>query len=110
MYFDAKEVDNLRQVYNEEHKHERPIQGGNPEHVWIEIRKRLSKACKSGRAECIISHMLQKPAGPSSWRVNPEEWITSDDIDSLEKRFEKMFNEYKHVGTFPISIVKQGNV
>ena len=107
MFFDSKEVENVRKVYNEEHPRERPIGNDTPVKVWNEIKKRLHEACKSGRSECIISHMLQRPKGPKSWNVNPEEWITSDEIDAIEKRFEKMFAEYKHIGTFPIDFDKR---
>jgi hypothetical protein len=106
MYFDEKEVDNFRQVYNEEHPHQQPIPKDTPEKTWRSLQERLQQSCRSGRSECIISHLLSRPKGPSSWKVNPEEWITSDEIDGLEKRFEKVFPEYKHVGTFPIDFDK----
>lgn len=104
MDLDINKVEKLRKVYNEEHSN--PIQADTPEKVWKEVQKRLKEDCKSGRSECIISHLLQRPAGPKSWNVNPEEWITSDDINAIEKRFEKLFSGYKHVGTFPIDFDK----
>lgn len=106
MYFDAKEVENVRKVYNEEHPNESPIQPSSPTKVWNEIKHRLHEACETGRGECILAHLLQKPKGPSSWNINPEEWITSDEIDAIEKQFEKIFKEYKHIGTFPIDFDK----
>ena len=105
MDLDAKEVDNVRKVYNQEHSN--PIQAGNPEKVWADLKKRLHDKCKTGRAECIMAHLLQRPPGPKSWNVNPEEWISSTDIDALEKRFEKIFSEYKYIGTFPIDFDKK---
>ena len=98
------EVENLRKVYNQEHS--RPIPPGSTQVVWKEVQKRLKEDCKTGRAECIISHLLRRPAGPKSWNVNPEEWITSDEIELIEKQFEKLFSGYKHVGTFPIDFDK----
>ena len=77
------EVENLRKVYNEEHS--RPIPPGSSEKVWKEVQNRLKQDCRTGRAEFIISHLLRRPAGPKSWNVNPEEWITSDEIDAIEK-------------------------
>ena len=41
MYFDEKEVENLRKVYNAEHPNESPIPKGNIKTVWSNIRKRL---------------------------------------------------------------------
>lgn len=106
MYFDTKEVENVRKVYNEEHPREQPIKQDTPVKVWRELKERLHASCETGRAECILAHLIQKPHAPSSWRVNPEEWLTSVEIDALEKRFEKVFKEYKHVGTFPIDFDK----
>jgi len=104
MDLDPKEIENLRKVYNEEHSDKIPA--GTPEQIWSTLKKRLRDTCKSGRAECIMAHMLKRPAGPKSWNVNPEEWISANDIDDLEKRFEKIFAEYKFVGTFPIDFDK----
>lgn len=99
---DGKEIERLRTVYNEEHKHEPPIQGGSPEFVWDAIKKRLHEKCKTGRAECIITSLLSRPKAPAEWKVNPEEWLSSTDIDKLEKQFERLFADYEYVGTFPM--------
>ena len=106
MNLDAREIEHLRIVYNEEHSNESPVQPNTPVKVWNEIRRRLYETCKTGRSECILANLMQKPKGPSSWKVNPEQWITSDDIDAIEKQFEKVFKEYKYVGTFPIDFDK----
>jgi hypothetical protein len=39
--------------------------------------------------------------------VNPEEWLSSDDIEKLEKKFERLFANYEHIGTFPIDFDAQ---
>jgi len=102
MYLDEKDVDRLRTVYNEEHTQEPSIQKGSAEVMWESIKQRLHDKCKSGRGECIITSLLTRPKAPAEWKVNPEEWLSSTDIDKLEKQFEKLFAEYKHVGTFPM--------
>jgi hypothetical protein len=102
MYLDEKDIDRLRTVYNEEHKQEPPIQTGSAEVMWNSIKQRLQDKCKSGRGECIITSLLTRPKAPAEWKVNPEEWLSSTDIDKLEKQFEKLFAEYKHLGTFPM--------
>lgn len=102
MYFDDKDIDRLREVYNQEHKNEPPIQKGSSDVIWESIKQRLHDKCKSGRSECIITSLLTRPKAPAEWKVNPEEWLSSTDIDKLEKQFEKLFADYKHVGTFPM--------
>lgn len=102
MYFDSGEVNRLRQEYNQEHPQEPPIKQANIDEMWGALRKRMHNKCKSGRAECIITSLLSKPAGPDAWKVNPEEWLSTDEIEKLEKRYEKVFGDYHYVGTFPI--------
>jgi hypothetical protein len=102
MYFDEADVRRLRDVYNEEHPREPPIGGNNINENWSELKRRLHSKCKTGRAECIITSLLARPKAPAEWSVNPEEWLSSEDIDKLEKRYEKLFGDYVHIGTFPI--------
>ena len=106
MYFDAKEVENVRKVYNDEHPRQSPIPPGKPTDIWNSLKQRLHEECETGRSECILAHLLQKPKAPSSWNVNPEEWITTDEIDHIEHQFERVFKPYKYLGSFPIDFDK----
>jgi hypothetical protein len=103
---DGEEVENLRRVYNEEHPSEKPIQKGSMTVVWNEIRARLHKKCSEGTMECIARHMLKKQKAPEEWATNPEEWLSSIDIDSVEKDFMHVFAKYKYLGTIPIDFDK----
>jgi hypothetical protein len=94
-------------VYNKEHSTETPIAQGEMHVVWGELKKRFSSHCKAGTAECILASMLSKPKAPESWAVNPEEWLSSDDIDHVENQFTKLFSKYYFLGTFPIDFDKK---
>jgi hypothetical protein len=107
MFFDEKEVENLRKVYNKENSKEKPIPKNDVQKVWKDIQSRLHDKCDSGAAECIINSMLSKPTAPSSWKSNPEEWLSSLDIDAVEKQFTKIFTDYYYVGTVPIDFGKK---
>jgi hypothetical protein len=102
---DEKEIENLRKVYNREHPSEKPIVAGNG--VWKEIRKRLHKKCSEGTKECIINAMISKPNAPASWEKNPQEWLSSLDIDKLEKEYVKLFPLYAFLGCIPIDFDKK---
>jgi len=97
--FGTKELENLRNVYNNEHPNESPI--GTTD-IWENLQKRFHKTCASGRTECIVAHMLQRPKAPDSWITNPEEWLSSKDIESVEKQYMKIFKTYKFLGCIPI--------
>ena len=101
-WLDPEAVEGLRTAYNKEHKHEPQIQNGGTEMVWSELQVRLRAKCKSGRAECIVAALLRRPKAPKEWAVNRWEWLSSDDIDAIEKNFMKVFNDYFYVGAVPI--------
>ena len=107
MYFDKDEVEHLRQVYNKEHPDESPISEGEMNVVWKQLKDRFISHCSDGTAECIITSMLSKPKAPSSWIANPEEWLSSDDIDHVENQYTKLFSKYYYLGTFPIDFDKK---
>jgi hypothetical protein len=107
MYFDKDEVEHLRQVFNKEHPGETPIPPGDMHSTWNELKRRFHAHCNADAPECIISSMLSRPKAPDSWVANPEEWLSSDDIDHVEKQFEKLFSKYDYLGTFPIDFDKK---
>lgn len=104
MYLDESEVENLRIVYNKEHPTESPIQKGTMKTVWKQLRKRLHSKCKTN--ECVITSLMEKPTAPSSWASNTHEWLSSVDIDKIEKQYTKLFSDYYYVGTLPIDFDK----
>lgn len=106
MFFDDKEIDNLRKVYNKEHVREKPIPKSGTQNVWKTIQKRLHDECDTGAAQCIFNSLLSKPTAPNTWKTNPEEWLSSLDIDAVEKQFSKMIPDYYYVGTVPMDFNK----
>ncbi len=104
---DTEEVENLRKVYNKEHPDEPQIPQGTIKSVWNEIRKRLHRLCKEGTTECIIHSMMDKPDAPSSWVEKPGDWLSSLDIEKIEKEFMKLFSKYYFVGAIPIDFDKK---
>ena len=101
-WLDEESVERLREVYNREHKRESPIPKGETEAVWSELRTRLQSKCKTGRAECIVASLMRRPKAPAEWSVNRYEWLSSDDIDAIEKNYEDVFPDYFFVGAVPM--------
>jgi hypothetical protein len=101
-WLDKDAVNRLREVYNREHPREPPVEPGDPETVWHELQSRLRAKCKTGRAECIVASLLRRPRAPKEWAVNRYEWLSSDDIDAIEKNYAELFNDYSYVGSVPI--------
>ncbi len=101
-WLDDEQVERLRTVYNKEHSKETPIEKGDSEQVWDSLQSRLRAKCKTGRAECIVASLLKRPKAPSDWALNRYEWLSSDDIDAIEKNYQEVFSDYFYVGTVPI--------
>ena len=104
---DTDEVERLRKVYNEEHSSEKPIPAGPIAKVWNAIKDRLHEKCSAGTAECIVAHMLKKQKAPEEWVSNPEEWLSSIDIEKIESEFMHVFAKYKFLGCIPIDFDKK---
>lgn len=96
--FDKDLLDNFRKVYNSEHQDKIK----DSDDIWSELKHKLHSKCKSGRVECIVAHLMNKPKAPESWIVNPNEWLSSIDIENVEKQYMKLFNKYKFLGCIPI--------
>lgn len=104
MYFEAEEIENLRKVYNREHTSKIPE--GPIKKVWSDLRNRFHAIC-AGNAECTVRSMIAKPAGPETWKKKIDEWLSSVEIDKLEKEFTKVFSTYYYVGSIPIDFDKK---
>ena len=89
---------NFRKVYNSEH--EDKIKDNDD--VWSELKRKMHSKCKTGRVECIVAHLMNRPKAPQSWMVNPTEWLSSIDIENVEKEYMKLFKKYKFLGCIPI--------
>jgi len=100
--FGGEEIEHLRTVYNAEHPREPPIPSGTTEQIWKSLQERFHTKCTSGRSECIISHMMNRPKAPDAWMVNPTEWLSSLDIEKAEKEYQKLFKNYVFLGCIPI--------
>jgi hypothetical protein len=100
--FDAEEIERLRQVYNKEHKREEPIPKGSPEEVWAALTRRMQENCSTGSAECILASLMNRPKAPKEWALDRSEWLSSEDIDAVEKNYVQLFPDYEYLGALPI--------
>jgi len=102
---DESEIRHLRIVFNKEHKN--PIPDGTPSQIWKEITKRLHSHCSVITKACVLASLMKKTNAPQSWRKNSAEWLSSVDIENVEKEFMKVFESYKCLGTIPIDFDKR---
>jgi len=106
---DANDIEKLRQVFNQEHPSEQPIPKGSIEKVWKQIQNRLHARCASKTPECVVANLLEKQKAPAEWENSPKEWLSSIDIEKVEKEFERIFYAYKFLGAIPIDFDKKSS-
>jgi len=99
-YVDKGEVENLRKLYNKQTSS--TIPPGSTDQVWGELLQRFHDRCTTGAPACVVMSMLKKSRAPSDWKENRYEWLSSDDIDAVEKKLAKLFDDYYFVGCVPI--------
>lgn len=98
--FDAEQIEQFRKAYNASHPHHTPIPAEGD--TWAALKQRFHDTCKEGRGECIVAHLLQRPRAPDAWVVRPEEWLSSVDIEQVERQYAKLFPTYAFLGCIPI--------
>ena len=99
MDLEPNDLKTLIKAYNKEHPKETKVKS------WTEIRERLHKKCNDNL--CIVGTLLPHPKAPESWKNNPDEWLSTTDIDKYEKKLENMFGSYYYVDTVPIDFAKK---
>jgi len=100
--FGKEEIEHLRVIYNSEHPRETPISPGSTDEIWNRLKQRFHSKCQTGRSECIVAHMINRPKAPDSWINKPTEWLSSDDIEKVEKEYCRLFENYSFLGCIPI--------
>ena len=103
--WDPDLIEALRKAYNAEHSKSKDIPKGSPEKVWSTLKQRLQNECDSDK--CIIKSLIRKPSAPMAWSASPSEWLSSDDIEKVEKNYMKIVPNYYFVGCVPIDFGKQ---
>jgi hypothetical protein len=102
----------LRDFWNKRHPDNR-IDTDDSKEIWIQLKNYMSNVCD--RESCwlrqkFINENLDKellqytfaPKSPVSWKKNPNEWLSSLDIDKVMKQYEHAYSFFQFIGPSPI--------
>lgn len=101
----------LRDVWNARHP-DRTIQTEDTKEIWRTIKEYYKDSCN--KESCWIEKMadgtkLEKelmdsfaPESPDVWKKNPNEWLSSVDINKVMKQYEKKYKCFDFMGPSPI--------
>uniref|UniRef100_A0A6C0HQZ4 Ubiquitin-like protease family profile domain-containing protein n=1 Tax=viral metagenome TaxID=1070528 RepID=A0A6C0HQZ4_9ZZZZ len=77
--------------------------------IWKQLHDKMKNVCKDENcwAEQPFLHNTDlkssfAPKHPKSWNSNPNEWLSSVDILSVMKQYEKAYKCFKFLGPYPI--------
>lgn len=114
----ATDVENLRKAWNAQNPHD-PIQSGNTAEVRRALSERTKGECDGeacwARMAFVKRHAgakesltkAHRPLAPREWKANPEEWLTSDDIEAVMKQYEREYAHFVFLGASPIDFDAQ---
>ena len=106
----TKTLYKLKNAWNKKNKNK--IKSNNEKDIWIFLKKHI-KDCNNEK--CWIDKLLKnknktqkikkdlfRPVSPESWKNNPIEWLSSNDIIEVMKQYEIKFPTFKFLGPSPI--------
>ena len=101
----------LKSMWNERHP-DAIISSKNPFEIWNSLQFYMSNVCN--KESCWLKQgftngkMLKEiensfaPKSPNTWKVNPNEWLSSVDITNVMKQYERAYKCFNFIGPSPI--------
>ena len=92
----------LKQYYNLSHPSQ-PIKYNNPAKIWVSLKRKLNKCdkedcwldlIKDANVRKSLDKELFAPDHPSSWKKDPNTWLTNYDIYNVLHQYESKYPEF----------------
>lgn len=110
--YDDKTLLRLRTFWNARHPDSK-ISTNNPKEIWEGLKQRLGSLCNTEscwlRQKFLTDKMAKDirnysfaPEAPPSWTDNPNEWLSSVDIEKVMRQYEKAYPCFEFIGPSPI--------
>ena len=107
----------MRDLWNLRHP-EKKIKTNNTNNIWKNLKKNMNNSCNNEK--CWLNQEFMKnninneltndtfaPSSPSSWKMNPNEWLSNFDISKVMKQYEKFYKNFVFIGPSPIDFNKR---
>lgn len=105
--FKDSELLHIRDVWNNYSSDK--IHATTTKEIWKQLHHKMKTVCKTENCwteQPFLQNSDLKtsfaPKHPKSWKTNPNEWLSSVDILSVLKQYEKGYKCFKFLGPFPI--------
>jgi hypothetical protein len=97
----------LRDGWNARHPDAR-VETNDPKEIWIAMKERMRGMCRN--EACWLKHITGvsiaddatfAPEAPKSWIRDPDEWLSSEEIENVMKQYEHKFPAFEFLGPSP---------
>ena len=112
-----KSLNKIKKLWNLRHP-DHKILTNNTKDIWVSLKNNMKHICSNEKCwlnQHFIKNNLDKqmkkytfaPNSPSSWKTNPNEWLTSLDIDNVMMQYENKYPSFIFMGPSPIDFDKK---
>ena len=102
----------MKSLWNIRHPRDK-IKGHEPKEIWDELKIKMGNSCDrescwlrknfmNGNLDKELLNYTFAPKMPSVWKNNPDEWLSSLEIESVMKQYEKYYKCFVFLGPSPI--------
>jgi hypothetical protein len=114
--YSDSDLDKLKEMWNIRHP-DQPINTTDPKKIWQQLKEYYASVCN--KETCWVRQMTKNtkmekelldafaPESPEEWNKNPNEWLSSVDIDKVMKQYEKAYKCFDFIGPSPIDFDKK---
>lgn len=107
--YDNDMLHKLRDGWNVRHPDAR-IETNDPKEIWTALKRHMKGMCHN--EACWMKQIMNAdpedvaadtfaPEAPMSWNNDPDEWLTSDDIENVMRQYEDKFPAFEFLGPSP---------
>jgi hypothetical protein len=107
--YDNDTLHKLRDGWNARHPDAR-IETNDPKEVWTALKQRFGGMCRNeacwmkqimGPNSAPVADDTFAPEAPKSWIRDPDEWLSSEEIENVMKQYEDKFPAFEFLGPSP---------
>ena len=107
--YDNETLHKLRDGWNMRHPDAR-IETNDPKEIWTDLKQRFNGMCRNeacwmkqltGADPATVSSDTFAPEAPKSWIRDPDEWLSSEEIENVMKQYEDKFPTFEFLGPSP---------
>ena len=102
----------MRKLWNIRHPRNK-IKSNDPKEIWNSLKANLASSCDKescwlrskfmeGNVDSELLNYTFAPKAPREWKNKPDEWLSSVDIESVMKQYEKFYKCFVFLGPSPI--------